>query len=662
MAMNFFEQQDAARRNTGRLVFLFALSVALTIAAIYLLIAVAIVAGHDRAGHAEPHVPRAMAERDPSLVETPSLWNWPVLLGVSVVVLAVVGFGSVYKIAQLGSGGPAVAEMIGGKLLHHDTRDPNAQKILNVVEEMAIASGTPVPPVYLVDEPGINAFAAGYSSGDAVIGVTRGCIERLSRDELQGVVAHEFSHILNGDMRLNIRLIGLIHGILVVGLIGYYVMRAGMATSRSSGNKKGADPGMAMVVFGAGVMAIGFIGTLFGQLIRAAVSRQREFLADASAVQFTRNPHGIAGALQKIGGHPSGAHINHSHASEIAHMMFSQSLAGMFATHPPLVDRIRRVDPNWDGQFVKPGSVDNRNEVENRGAAAVASQQDKGRERIEGLAKAAMAVTAMQMIGQPTPAHVTYARELIAGIPADLREAAHEPYGARALIYAMLLHGEGSARLAQIQCLSQREEAEVGRIVSRLAPSLGRLDTRARLPLIELASASLGELSERQYDRFRENIRAFMEADGSIDTFEWVLGHVLLHHLDQHFDKRNRPRVQYYALSALGPQLSTLLSALAHVGHENAGEVAKAFAAGAAQLSVEVSLLPERESDLGGLDAALDVLDTVAAKQKQKILMACAACIAADKAITTEEAEVFRAVASSLDCPTPPILPGQPLV
>ncbi|MEX2214211.1 MAG: M48 family metallopeptidase [Phycisphaeraceae bacterium] len=643
MPMNFFEHQDVARKKTGRLVLFFALAVIITIALIYLVIAGAIAAGDGGS----------------------DLWDWRILLIVSAGVLAVVGLGSWYKISQLGAGGQVVAEMLGGRLLNHDTQDLHERKILNVVEEMAIASGTPVPPVYLLDEPGINAFAAGYSTGDAVIGVTRGCIELLSRDELQGVIAHEFSHVLNGDMKLNIRLMGIINGILVVGLIGYYTMRAGMATSRgrSSSNKKGGDPGLALAAIGVAVMVIGFIGTFFGNIIRAAVSRQREYLADASAVQFTRNPEGIAGALKKIGGHSHGSRLQHSHAKEIAHMTFAMGISGLFATHPPLPDRIARVDPQWDGSFVAAEQpVDDANEAEERRAAAVAAREAQGRERIEGFAKAAMAMSVMQMIGQPTPAHVSYAQQLIASIPQAIREAAHEVYGARALIYAMLFNTEEPARGKQEQCLAQREEPEVARLAGKLEAEVRSLDPKLRLPVIDMATGSLTRLSPPQYDRFRENVIAFIFADDQVETFEWVLSHVLLHHLDQHFKKVKRPTVQYYSLASLTQQLSVLLSTLAYVGQDERKEIEAAFNAGAAQLDVKVSLLPKEQSGLGPVDDAIEVLNTVAPPLKQKILAACAACIAADKQITIDEAELFRAIASSLDCPTPPILPGQPLV
>ncbi|MEC9372805.1 MAG: M48 family metallopeptidase, partial [Planctomycetota bacterium] len=346
--MNFFEHQDAARKRTGRLVALFILGVAGVFVATYLVVAGVVLWMQSRGDDGE--------------VALRSLLDWRLLAGVGAAVFFIIGGGSLFKVAQLRSGGGSyVARHLGGRLLDRNTNDPLERRILNVVDEMAIASGTPSPPVFFMDrEEGINAFAAGYSPKDAVIGVTRGCAEQLSRDELQGVMAHEFSHIFNGDMRLNIRLIGLLNGILIVGAIGYFILRSavytGGARRRSSDDKGGGV--IAILALGAGLALIGAIGTFFGSLIKAAVSRQREFLADASAVQFTRNPDGIADALSRIGGLSKRARIDNPNAPEASHMFFGQAVtsgfAGMFATHPPLPQRIKRITPSWDGTFLPP--------------------------------------------------------------------------------------------------------------------------------------------------------------------------------------------------------------------------------------------------------------------------------------------------------------------
>ena len=322
--MDFFQSQEAARRKTSTLIVYFVLAVLAMIASVYLA-GVAIV----------------FATGDMPLEKC---WNPRFFCVVSLFTLGVVLCGSLYKIATLRGGGESVARMLGGRLLEPARATPPELRLLNVVEEMAIASGTPVPPVYLMEEPGINAFAAGFTPADAVVGVTRGAVERLSRDQLQGVIAHEFSHILNGDMRLNIRLMGFIFGILCLSLFGRILMR--------TRGKKNPLP-----LFGIALFIVGSLGVFFGKLIKSAVSRQREFLADASAVQFTRNPDGIAGALKKIGGLALGSRLQSPEAESASHMFFANGLGrgfvALMATHPPLTERIRRIDPSFTGEFPK---------------------------------------------------------------------------------------------------------------------------------------------------------------------------------------------------------------------------------------------------------------------------------------------------------------------
>ncbi|HOB34044.1 MAG TPA: M48 family metallopeptidase, partial [Verrucomicrobiota bacterium] len=339
--MDFFEQQDKARRNTRWLAIYFAAGVAFLVLAIYA--AVLVIYSWAIAPGTEVEGVRA----------APALWNPRLFTGVAIGTLSVVFLGSLFKTMELSRGGSAVATMLGGRLVSPNTEDPDERRLLNVVEEMALASGVPVPQVYVLDnERGINAFAAGHSTSDAAIGVTRGCVQLLNRDELQGVIAHEFSHILNGDMRLNLRLMGLIFGILCIAVIGRILLRTGSRTYRLGARNRGGNP---LPLLGLALLLIGYVGVFFGRLIQAAVSRQREFLADASAVQFTRNPGGIAGALKKIGGLVYGSRLESAHAEEASHMFFGNGLSNawfsLMATHPPLVERIRAIDPAFDGRF-----------------------------------------------------------------------------------------------------------------------------------------------------------------------------------------------------------------------------------------------------------------------------------------------------------------------
>jgi len=635
VATSFFENQDRARKKTGRLVVFFVLAVLAIIAMLYAL--AILVVGY------QAYDPSSGAR-----ISELGWWNPELLVQVGLLALAVVGGGSLFKIAQLRGGGKAVAEGLGGRLVHSDTRDLTERKLRNVVEEMAIASGTATPPVYMLDdELGINAFAAGFSPSDAVVGVTRGCAEQLSRDELQGVIAHEFSHMLNGDMRLNIRLIGVVHGILIIGIIGYILLRsAGLSRSRGGRDNSGA----ALLAAGFGMMIIGFLGTFFGNLIKASVSRQREFLADASAVQFTRNPEGISGALKKIGGFETGSQIEHPNAPEASHMFFGQGIASginaLFSTHPPLAERIRRLDPSFDGDV----------------ASAPVAGPPSAEAAVSGFA-GAPAATAVDQIGQTTPAHLRHAAQLIASLPAEVVESAHEAYGARAVIYALLIDRDADARRIQLDRLASHADPAVYAEARKLLPLVERVGTGARLPLVDLAIPALRELSPSQYAAFKANVEELIEADRKIDVFEWTLQRILLHHLAPEFEKARPARVKYRSLQRVVPHCQVVLSTLAHAGSRSEAAASHAFGLGVSELSVPgLDLLPVDRCGLAQLDTAFSVLEELAPQPKGQLLHACAVTVAADREVSVVEAELLRATADSLGCPMPPLLPGQPLV
>ncbi len=641
MATDFFERQDIARRNTIRLVMLFVLAVLTIMVSIDLLLAATM----------------GYLGRDP---ETGAI-DWTLaadsqLIGLSVVgTLIVVGGGSLFKIAQLRGGGRVVAEELGGRRLNPDTSVLFEQQLLNVVEEMAIASGTPTPPVYLLDnEEGINAFAAGFTPDDAVIGVTRGTAERLTRDELQGVIAHEFSHIFNGDMRLNVRLIGLLHGILIIGILGYFILRMAALSGYGRRRSRQNNP-LPFLALGAGLMAIGFFGTFFGNLIKAALSRQREFLADASAVQFTRHSKGIAGALKKIGGVSTGSSIQNPNAPAASHMFFGRATSGfsaLFSTHPPLAERIRRIEPSWDGTFPAVAPPTGRAIASPPAAAGVAgfagAENRDLRQRVE---------SAIDHVGQPSEAHIQYAARLVDSLPSSIVRAAREPYGARAVIYALLLDHQAEPRHIQLTHLSAAADQGIYQETLRLAPLIEMLDVRTRLPLLDITLPALRALTSAQYQLFKQNVTELVQADNTIDLFEWSLQRILLHNLETHHGKVKPTRVRYRSLAPLQPQCELLLSILAHAGHRDAGAAQRAFEQ--ARQSLELPRAHLRRADecgLGALDAALATLEEAAPQVKRRILQAAVACITADGTVTVAEAELLRAVSASLGCPMPPLL------
>ena len=645
MATDFFERQDVARRNTTRLVILFVLAVLALIVSIDLLLAATM----------------GYLGRNP---ETGAV-DWtlaadPRVLSLAVVgTLIVAGGGTLFKIAQLRGGGQVVAEQLGGRLLNPDSAVPSEQQLLNVVQEMAIASGAPTPPVYLLDhEAGINAFAAGFTPSDAVIGVTRGAVEGMTRDELQGVIAHEFSHILNGDMRLNIRLIGLLHGILIIGILGYFVLR--MAAFSGAGRRSSRQEGspLPLMALGAGLMAVGLFGTLFGNLIKAAVSRQREFLADAAAVQFTRQPAGIAGALKRIGGVTAGSGIQSPNAPEASHMFFGRAtggLSGLFSTHPPLAERIRRIDPSWDGTLPEgPPAQSARHSV--AGAAAFAG------DAVSAGSTASAGVPTVDQVGQPAgEAHLQYAARLVKSLPAQLVSAAHEPYGARALVYALLLNHKAAPRQRQFAHLKEAADPGVYEETLRLMPLVEQLDMRARLPLLDISLPALRSLVPAQYDLFKQNVAVLVQADNEIDMFEWSLHRILLHELEAHFVKRSPPRVRYRTLASVRAHSELLLSVLAYAGHRDLESARHGFEQAKRILGLpDVYLRPVDDLKFTALDAALAALEETAPKVKRQLLRAAVTCIAADRTVTATEAELLRAMSASLGCPMPPFIQSGP--
>ena len=528
--MDFFRNQETARRKTGLLVVYLFIAILLITTCVYLAALVAI----------------ALAERKSSDMYLTHLWlNGKVFLGVALVTLIGVGIASLWKIRQLGSGGKAVAEMLGGRLIHANTIDLKERKLLNVVEEMALAAGMGVPPVYLLpEETGINAFAAGFSPSDAVIAVTQGTLDQLKREELQSVIAHEFSHVFNGDMRLNIRLMGVLHGLLVLSLVGAILAR---------GEK---NP---LLVFGLALIALGYIGVLFGRLIKAAVSRQREYLADASSVQYTRNPMALSCALKKIGGLRQGSSIHHHEAEEASHFFFASGvgtwLTSAFNTHPPLAERIKRLDPSFNGVFPEINA-----EITGGGEEELPLQAFSPK-----ASRPATPESTVQRVGQVEARHVEYVFNLLQNIPEALRNAAREPFQARSLVFGLLLSSDSATRESQIKQIESGSNAAEVFHLQILLPLLQNLPSEQRLPLLDSALPALRSLSEPQYRKFRAQVDALVDADQKLDVFELVLKRVLTRHLDPFFKKSPPLRSRFRNLSNLGKEASRMLSSLAHL-------------------------------------------------------------------------------------------------
>ena len=642
--MNFFEQQDKARGKTGTLFVYFILGVVCIIIAVFVLFSLVF----------------GQIEDMQNMAWSPDL-AFLTITG-TIVVVAVASLG---RIASLSSGGATVANALGGRLISSNSKDLFERRVVNVVEEMAIASGTPVPPVYMMDEDGINAFAAGFSPRDAVVGITRGCATKLTRDQLQGVVAHEFSHILNGDMRINIRLTGILFGIVFLARIGEIMLRAGGGSRHRRRSKD--DNGGAIMLLGIGLVAIGLIGGFFGSLIRAAVSRQREFLADASAVQFTRNPDGIAGALKRIGGFSSGSEVTVPGAKDFSHMFFGSAMSSMFATHPPLPVRIKRIEPNWKKTY--PDTDQITEQVSEFSGLAGASGFSSGQQAVTHSPQEApqrqpgepseSARNFLKTATVPGTEEIERARNLLAGMPPALLELAKEPFGSRCVIFALLMDLESPAVIGkQLSIISQQAEPGTAEETDKVRGDVFPLNSQQKFILVEEAGPALSQLSATQFTTFQNITEALLGADEKIDLLEWSLRKVIDHDFGRQHSVRG-PLHGRVSIRSRIPECSVILGALAHYGQDG-GDPKPAFEAGfrSLQRNGTPSLPPVEECGLKGMDEAMARLAKLSPMAKRTLLEACARTIDHDGKTTDVEIQVLRGLAASISCPLgPSVLP-----
>jgi Zn-dependent protease with chaperone function len=663
--MDFFEAQEHARQRTRRLVLLFVLAVAGTILASYV---AAIILLQNLPDRSSRHG-RYAAYYDAGDRVAFSYWNPQVFSGVALGTLLVVGIASLYKWSQMRQGGAAVAEMVGGRPVDSKTTNFKERQLLNVVEEMAIASGIPMPAIYVLDdEPGLNAFAAGLTTSDAAVTVTRGTLEKLTRDELQGVIGHEFSHILNGDMRLNVRITAVIFGILVIGLLGRGILQSMGRGRVGGGDRKGGGIAVLLAI-GVALLIIGYIGYFFGRLIQAAVSRQREFLADASAVQFTRNPGGITGALKKIGGYALGGNIVDHNSAQIGHFFFAQAFksnfGGLWATHPPLEERIRAVDPQWDGKLYEPEEVVDIAHESSAIAGFGGGQRYAPDETMRRVQEARpdlppprtfvsipfKPVAVVADVGALTEAHFRHAQLLLDSIPTRLREATRDAAMAQVLVYGLLLSGTKEERDIQQALVEKHAGLEAATALTGLRSALSLLDPVSRLPLLQIALPALRSLKGDALDRFFTTLDELVHADDRVTPFEYALQKMLLRQLG--LAQQPSQRLQFDSFDAVRGEIAVVLSALAHLSPKDS---TAAFTEGAAQIPVirsQLALLPPDASGLEQVDAALDKLAASSLAIKQRVLVAAGHVIAADGTVTVEEGELYRALAATLDCPMP---------
>lgn len=646
--MDFFRQQDIARRNTRLLVLLFIAAVFLLIVLVNAAIAGFLFFSQDYNVYT--------GSRD-GVQGFLSFFSWARFGGIGMAVTATVLMVVLFKWIQLSSGGKAVAEGMGGVRILPQTGDPAERRCLNVVEEMALAANMPVPPVYVLpDERGINAFAAGIVPADAIVAVTRGTIDHLKRHELQGVIAHEFSHILNGDMRLNIRLAAMLKGITFIGDVGHILLRSSnrVRTGESARNNGGA----ALPVLGLVLWILGWLGGLAAGFIKAAISRQKEYLADASAVQFTRDKDGIGDALKVIGGYVPGTLVHAARATEMSHIFFGQiqhHLWQLFPTHPPLQARIRRVDPGWDGQYIqrKPKHYPNpRLDPQMEGA---------------GLERAAIVAAAMASAGivAATAKEGAPAADAIftdyeddtarrAEIPVALVRHSHEPLGAQALVCALLVSTDPDVYRRQLAGLAESCARGLADLTHTVAPAVRELGAPRRLPLLELCLPALKTMSIGQYRRFKDNLLQLIRADARTELHEWCLFQLARHYLDPEFIQVKPSAPRFRRVQKVAYHLRVVLSVLAHEGGGDTGTV---FRLGADELGLpRLALLPQEQCSVAAFSKAVHELASCYPLLKPRILKAMALAAGEDGQLSPEEREIIAAMAAVMDSPVPGIL------
>lgn len=692
--MNFFERQDQSHRNTKLLVFLFATATILTAIAIHVVVAFVwtVMSANNRS-----------QENDSVHSEvtfTEMLGNPVLILGDMFFVMLVIGGGSLFKVSQLSAlNGSGIATSMGGELIQPNTTDYQQRRVLNIVEEMALASGVRIPEVYIMpNEPSINAFAAGFTPNSSVIGVTQGTLDYLTRDELQGVIGHEFSHILNGDTKINLRLMGVLFGLEMLVLLGIILFRNSIYFVHSGGsnsNNKGAGAGiaLAMMLFGLAFAIIGSIGMFFSNMIRAAVSRQREYLADASAVQFTRNPDGIAGALKKIGCSNVGSVVTNSNSVEASHMFFGNIFrAGFFSSmmdsHPDLTDRIKTIDPTFEGTYSKSlekvGLPNNGSTCGNKSDSSerleevlrktmpmdsVMGGKNGGGGGIGGMIVGAgvilsedqstqhsasqLADRLVQSVGQTQRANLEIASALLAVVPTEVSALVRQPEKVCEVVYSLLLDKELTIRQKQLQYLSQVLSPTQMETIHRSSLLIEKLPATTKVPIIELAYPTLKQFSVDQYRRFREIVIEIFQCDGKVDLFEYTMQEFLLRELDHHLGLRKKTAPKYRTVNEVCEALQGTMSYLAHAGNDDLTAVVSAYTSGVAPFHLNLPLLDKSACTPLVFSKGLGQLILTVPSLQQELLHAFYRCIADDGVITETEGELIRAISAALDCPMP---------
>ena len=624
--MDFFQHQERARRKTGLLVLYFVVAVVAVIASVTA--AMLLILHFSGAG-----------------VSLQAPWAHPLTAWIALGTFVVIVGGCLVKTWQLRKGGPALAEMMGAKPIDATTTDNSEQRLLNVVEEMSIAAGIPAPRIYVLEqEPAINAFAAGFRPSEAIVAVTRGTLDKLSRDELQAIIGHEFSHILNADIRINLRMVAVLAGILAVGKVGEHLLHSQRHQSRSSRrNNKGN-----LVIVGLALMVIGYVGLFFGRLIKAAISRQRELLADASAVQFTRNPDGLAGALIQVRNN-GGSYLANAHAEDMSHMCFvlpvKMHLQRWLSTHPPVDERLTALGEGWVAR-ARARARQSGDPSPNPLSAPQAANVDGSL----GFAPGASPVRVSSQVGTVKDADIDWAQTTLAQLPEEIRQSLRQPQGARRALLALIL---ASNRNDTAHQLRQAGLADDQPALETLAEALRPLGATLRLPVIDLALPALKNEPRAAREQLLAELESLAKADNTFSLFEWALLGLARQQLGERAGRNRHTRFHRYGAVAAELQLLFSLLVWASGATQDTGTALfSRYTQGL--LPAGRTLLPLTHCSSDKLFQAVDRLTDLSPLLKGPIIDSAVALAMDDGELKTRERETLRALSSLLECPLPP--------
>jgi len=648
--MDFFTQQEKAKRYTKMLLLYFLLAISLIVISVNVVI----------------YYFFKFLEFYPY---TPADWfSGGVVYYISAATCLLILSGSVYRWLKLKSGGHAVAAMVGAKRLDLHTSDNNQRQLIHVVEEMSIASGVPVPSLYVLEnESGINAFVAGYLPTEAVMVVTTGAINNFSRNEMQGVVAHEYSHILNGDMQINIRLMAMLAGILMISSLGHLLMRGG---SRSYRNKESGG----LAVLGFLFLLIGYIGVFFGRLIKAAVSRQREYLADAASVQFTRNPEGITSALNKIREVSVGSYMKNAYAEDMSHMCFAKTfnmrITNWMSTHPPLMDRIKRIDPSYVARI----KARELNKKYNQKAVGDTGAKSEGVVGISMSDSSALGVVMnlsevvnpepissgelLESAGKIDEPHIEFAAEIHNAFSDDLMQSVHQVESSRMVLLNLILVRMDFDKGMQF-LKGHINENELG-VIHSLNNEINELENFQRLPLLELLLPTLKQMKDLDKINFLKLSENLIKSDKRYTLFEFILLSMLKKHLSP--DAGKNVKIKYHSFKSVNKDLQLIFSVMAHssqcdedVRNQSYDKVSQGFSMVSA--GKKLKLLDFKEITPKKMTASFQRMTQLSPILKRNVLESSADIAMHDGQLKYAEAELLRAIADLLDCPLPPLLP-----